>query len=1165
MATQKILGLDLGVGSIGWALIETEDDAPKTILAMGSRIVPISSDDSDQFQKGQAITKNAERTKRRTARKGYDRYQQRRALLTDVLRRHDMLPERMDEHVIDLWKLRSDAATKGKQLTLRQIGRVLYHINQKRGYKHAKADNSADKKQTQYVADVNARYQELQELHQTIGQHFYEQLRTTAVETLNGPYYTFRIRDKVFPRQAYIAEFDQIMSVQRTYYPEVLTDELIDTLRNRIIFYQRPLKSCKHLVGMCEFEMRSYHKPDGSVVNNGPKCAPRTSPLAQLCALWETVNNITLTNRYNDEYDGFTLQKRRELVDFLCTHEVLKVKDLQKILGLPAKGWYAGKAIGKGLKGNSTLLGLRNALGDKYDTERLLRMNIPMQDWQVDTETGELIQIVNPEVENEPLFRLWHVVYSVQDKEELRKALKKQFDIDDDEVVENLYQLDFVKPGYANKSHKFIRKLLPLLMAGYKYSEACDLININHSNSLTKAENEARVLLDRLPLLEKNALRQPIIEKILNQMINVVNALRDRYGEIDEVRVELARELKSSKDERENAYKRNNENEKQNREIEGKIREMGIRSSRARIQKYKMWEESQHLCFYCGKTMQITDFLNGADVEIEHIIPRSVLFDDSYSNKVCACRECNRAKGNLTARDFMAQKPQEAYESYINRVEEAFKDGRISKTKHDHLLWTSEEIPTDFIDRQLRQSQYIAKKAVAILKEGFRNVYSTSGSVTDFLRHQWGYDNILHNLNLPRYRLAEGMTEFIDYDHSGQEHTEERIKNWSKRLDHRHHAVDALTIALTRQSMIQRLNNLTAQATQEDKFNKQGQREDSIQYAEKKSKLEKWVAEQPHFSVQEVTDKVAGILISFRAGKRVTTPATRAVYRHGKRIKVQTGLQVPRGPLSEETVYGKVGDKYVVKYPLNHPSMKVDDIVDPTIREIVRTRLNAFGGKAKDAFAEPLYSDPAHKMQIRSVRCYTGLQDRSVAPVRFADGEPIGFSKTGNNHHIAIYVDKKGKYQEIVTSFWQAVERKRYGIPVIIDDPQAVWDKLIDTDVPQAFLETLPKDDWQFITSLQVNEMFILGMDDVDYNIAIEQGNYQKLHQYLYRVQIISTKDYCFRFHTETSVDDKYEGTRNPAISRQMNKLKRTKSIGSFWELNPHKVRINILGEITAV
>ena len=244
--------------------------------------------------------------------------------------------------------------------------------------------------------------------------------------------------------------------------------------------------------------------------------------------------------------------------------------------------------------------------------------------------------------------------------------------------------------------------------------------------------------------------------------------------------------------------------------------------------------------------------------------------------------------------------------------------------------------------------------------------------------------------------------------------------------------------------------------------------------------------------------------------------------------------------------------------------MKVDDIVDPTIREIVRARLAAFGGKAKDAFAQPLYSDAAQKMEIKSVRCYTGLQDKAVAAVRFNEqGEAVGFSKTGNNHHIAIYQDKNGQYQESVVSFWQAVERKRYGLPIVIEDPKAVWDKVMDMDLPQEFLETLPKDDWQLVVSLQANEMFILGLEDGDFEMAMENRDYQLLNKHLYRVQKITSKKYTFRHHLETTVDDKYDDKPNPTLSMKMKKLIEMRSFGSWLAQHPHKVRVNLLGEIS--
>lgn len=1149
---KKILGLDLGVGSIGWALIETDDNLPQKILGMGSRIVPISKDDSDQFSKGQAITKNADRTARRTARKGYNRYQMRRALLTQALRNNNMLPERMDENVIDLWKLRSDAATEGHQLTLPQIGRVLYHINQKRGYKHSKADENGDSKQTKYVEAVNQRYKDIQEAHQTIGQHFYLELLRTRVHRESGDYYTYRIKDQVFPRAAYIAEFDRIMNVQRVYYPEVLTDEFIDTLRNRIIFYQRPLKSCKHLVSLCEFEMRPYKTRDGKIVYGGPKCAPRTSPLAQLCAMWETANNITLTNRNNERFE-FSLEQRRQIVDFLCHNKEMKVTHLQKILGISKKdGWYGGKAIGKGIKGNATLNQLREALQGKYD--QWLEMPIKHID-VVDATTSEVFWAVSQEVEETPLFKLWHAVYSLQNADELAKTLREKFQITDEAVIEALGKIDFVKPGYANKSHKFIRRLLPYLMEGMMYSEACERININHSNSMTREEREQRPLSARIQLLQKNQLRQPVVEKVLNQMINIVNSLKDQYGEIDEARVELARKLKQSRDERESAYRAMGQNERRNKEIAAKIAEFGIRPSRSRIQKYKMWEESLHQCFYCGKTIDLSEFLNGADVEIEHIIPRSILFDDSFSNKVCACRRCNQEKSNQTAMEYMETKSAAEQEAYKQRVDEAFTAKRISQTKRDHLLWRKADIPADFIERQLRQSQYIAVKAVEVLQDGIRQVWTSGGSVTDFLRHQWGYDEILHTLNLPRYRQVEGLTEFVDFEHAGQKHTEERIKNWSKRIDHRHHAIDALTVALTQRGYIQRLNTLEASHD----FMEKQVKEAGTKYNEKKSILEKWINEQPHFSVEDVTKAVDGILVSFRAGKRVTTPARRAIYKGGKRVIAQRGIEVPRGALTEETIYGKLGDKFTVKYPLDHPSMKPENIVDPTIRALVQKRVAERG---KDAFKDPLYS--AEGMEIKSVRCYTSLSENGVVPVKYDEaGRPIGYAKKGNNHHIAIYQDKDGQYQEMVVSFWDAVERKRYGVPVVITNPHEVWDILLNKDLPQEFLAKLPNDNWQFVLSMQENEMFVLGLEDDEFNEAIERQDYAALNKHLYRVQKISHREYTFRYHTETKVDDKYEGIENGrTTSISLGASIPFKSISALLAKFPHKVKVDLLGHI---
>ncbi|MBR1630309.1 MAG: type II CRISPR RNA-guided endonuclease Cas9 [Paludibacteraceae bacterium] len=1156
---KKVLGLDLGVGSVGWSLIETTDEGvPVSILGMGSRIVPLTQDDSDEFSAGQAISKNAKRTTKRTARKGYDRYQQRRYSLTQALREKGMLPEAMNQNVFELWKLRADAATEGVRLTPQQIGRVLCHINQKRGYRHSRQDVSDDTKQTQYVKEVNSRYDELRATGLTIGQFFYAGLQRGRVDSEHGSYSTFRIKDRVYPRQAHEEEFDHIMQVQRRFWPELLTDEFVSRLRDRIIFYQRPLRSCKHLVSMCEFEMKEYTLSDGRTVESGPKVAPRTSPLAQICKIWESVNNLTITNRHNEEYE-LTLKERQKLVDFLDNNETLTTKDLYDLLNLSkADGWYAGKAIGRGLQGNTTKTALRKALDGMPDADRLLQFDLHTEHSNlVDELTGENLLVISSDMEHEPLYRLWHAVYSLSDRREFEAALKKQFGIDDTEVIDRLWQLDFVKPGYANKSARFMRRLLPYLQEGMMYSEACEYVGKNHSDSMTRDENLTRTLDSRLEHLQKNELHQPVVEKILNQMINVVNALMERHGQIDEICVELARELKQSRSERKKTDEDMRKNEKENKQISGRIRELGIQPTRRRIQKYRMWEESNHKCIYCDKIVDLTDFLKAVDAEREHIIPRSVLFDNSFSNMACACRKCNQEKADLTGYDYMQTREKQELEAYVERVHDLFKKKAISSTKHNHLLWKKTDIPDDFIARQLRQTQYISRKALEILKRVCREVYATSGSVTDFLRHEWGYDDVLHQLNLPRYKDA-GLTEMVTYESNGVSQQKERIHDWSKRLDHRHHAVDALTIALTRRSYIQRLNTLSASRDEMKDELKPG-----AEYKVKKSLLQKWIDAQPHFPVSEVKQKVDGILVSFRAGKRVTTPGKRAVYGRGKRDTVQTGILVPRGALSEDHIYGKRGDDYVIKYPLNKIKAKnVEKIIDGRIRRLVKERLEQYNNNKKEAFAQPLYSDEAQTMQIRTVRCKARV--KSAVPVRRdADGNPVGFVNPGNNHHVALYRDSRGKYHEMVVTFWNAVDRKRFGLPAVITDPSEAWTMAINHDLPQSILDSLPGDDWTYVLSMQQDEMFILGMSEEAYQDAMSSHDYSTLNKHLYRVQKISSNFYVFRHHIETSVDDKYDGKKDEKLSMQMKKFIRAASIDALLRQNPHKVSINVLGEIT--
>ena len=1137
------------------------------------------------------------RTVARTIRKGMDRYQLRREALKKVLSEHGMLPDEslIKLPLLELWELRARAATPGEQLNLTELGRVLLHINQKRGYKHAKADEAAEaeaeskskKEKEGYVAQVKGRYQALKAKGQTIGQHFAGELRANQqTAPRGGVYYTYRIKEQVYLREAYIEEYDSIMAVQRKFYPQLLTDELIRRIRDRIIFYQRPLKSCKQLVSTCEFEKKERVvqvkriNKDGveelvkRTITIGPKVAPKSSPIFQVCKVWESIHNIRLY--YPDGTERkLEQEEKQKLFDYLQKNDKLSLTALRKELKIkPKDKLWCDKLLEKGIAGNTTAAILRKAFKGYEQYEDLLRFDLVRRDSHEADEDGVIRPIIDESYQNESLYKLWHILYSIEDRADMYRALVGQLGIKredlDNGLMDALHKIDFVKQGYGNKSAKFICKLLPHLQEGKMYSEAAEAAGVRHSNSMTTQERDERSLLEEIPLLQKNALRQPVVEKILNQMINLVNALKREHGEIDEVRVELARELKMSREEREEATKNNSSREKENKDAAERIKEYSVTPTKSRIQKYHLWKESGGKCIYCDNPVGIVQFLRGEEIEVEHIIPRSILFDDSMSNKVCACRSCNQEKGNRFAIEYIKSLGAEQEQKYISRVEALFKGKKISYSKRQRLLMLPKDLPEDFIERHLRLTQYISREAQGILRKGIRLVSASEGSVTAKLRQLWGYDNILRDLNLERYK-SMGETEEVKIEHRDGERTDERIKDWSKRKDHRHHAIDALVVACTRQSYIQRLNRVNAEADREemDAFIKEQQQEHKLSKREKLSLLEHWLIRQPHFTTGEVTRHVEGILVSLRPGKR-TISRGRNIYKRSGKTDVQRGVLIPRGALSEETIYGTIqlhrkdrsGTELVRSYVKRIPLSKVNpsnvkNIVDSQIRKVVQAALLSLSGR-KGVLPTELYLDDSRRRVVRSVRCL--VRSNTLIPIRFnADGEAIGFTKPGLNHHVALYRDGVGNIRESVVPFFRAVERARYGIPMIISDPSKAREQArANPNLPESVLLSLPEEDWQLEEFLQGDEMFLLGMTDEAIDRAMETKDYTTLGRHLYRVQSLAAGDYMFRYHLETTLDGRDNVGSIP-------KSYRIQGLKTYRKLNPRKVKIDLLGRISLV
>ncbi len=1250
---KKVLGIDLGVSSIGWALVGEEE---KQILGMGSRIIPLTTDDKDEFTKGNAISKNQKRTLKRTQRKGYDRYQLRRQNLIEVLKQKNMLPD-LDLRKLpklELWKIRNDAVNN--KLSLKEVGRILLHLNQKRGYKSSRSEANLDKKDTEYVEEVKSRYEKLKESKLTIGQKFYREL-------CNNQFY--RIKEQVFPREGYVEEFNLIMRNQQKFYPELITDKLIEKIRDEIIYYQRKLKSQKSLVSVCEFEgfwtkINTNGKEKELFV--GPKVAPKSSPLFQVCKIWETINNISL-RRKTGEYLEIALGKKQEIFEYMNNNEKLSYTELLKILGLKKDDVYGNKQLVNGLQGNKTKVAIMNCFNNTESYKNLFGFEMIIKEYDeegylVDKSTGEVIgskkkKLITPEVETEPFYKLWHSVYSINEKDECKNALIKKFGISEETAIK-LSSLDFTKQGFGNKSHRAMRKIIPYLMEGDKYADACSYAGYNHSSSLTKQENYERRLLDKLKPIEKNSLRQPVVEKILNQMVNVVNAAIDKYGKPDEIRIELARELKQSKDERNDAYKSMNERARENKTIEKELAEYGLRATRNNIIKWRLYHEISNeekkqnaICIYCGQPISFTSAILGEEVEVEHIIPRSRLFDDSQSTKTLAHKKCNSNKKDQTAYDFMRSKSDSELEDYVERINTLYKNHIIGKTKRDKLLMPGDKIPTDFIDRQLRQTQYISRKAREILQSICHNVWATSGNVTSELRHIWGWDEVLMNLQLPKYREL-GLTEIIEINQNGSKYKKEIIKGWTKRDDHRHHAVDALTIACTKQGYIQRFNTLNSSKVRNNMLREIEEAEH--EFDKNKNLLENYIYSKKRFTTKEVEKEVEKILVSFKAGKKVASIGKRKIKKDGRKTVVQTGIIIPRGALSEESVYGKIkvidrekpvkylfenphlifkpyiktlveerlhkhdndpksalaslkknpiyldkektvelkyatcfSEEVIIKYPLGagqgmlfdgkeneEKAIKVlRSVIDNAVQEKIKNRLFDKDGKyvkTREAFKDlennPLWYNEEKRIPIKSVRCLTGLS-KVEAVKKDEAGNEIGFVKPGNNHHLAIYIDEEGNKQLNICSFWHAVERKKYGLPIIIKNPAEVIDMILaeedEEKYPDSFLEKLPDGKWTFLESFQQNEMFLLGINKEAFEEAISRNDYPFISNYLYRVQKLAVigkqLNIVFRHHLETKLEDDDN-------TKQSKRFYLIQSLGALESLSPQKVMINYLGEI---
>jgi CRISPR-associated endonuclease Csn1 len=971
------LGIDLGSASLGWAAIGMNENGELTkLLRAGVRIFdPAVSGDIEKGQdESNAVARRAARLVRRQLRRRAARQRD----LFKLLQRNGLLPPYcgeepdgsqqrhsilncLDREISAKWsKAKGDAAQAAIELPLYllrkaalddplepfELGRIFYHLSQRRGYRSNRKEKAARqgsigkaKKEDDLglvEGDINELDKEMRLANsRTLGEYF------ASLEP-----HTQKVRRRWTGRKMYEDEFAKIWGKQSSCFPKLLSEELHRELM-RLLFYQRPIRSQSHLIGGCELEP------------NERRAAWATLE-AQEFRVLQKVNDLELV--YPGQITGFPLsaEQRQFVIDLLQNSAEATFKKIRKALQLPENvGFNLQRGGETKLKGNFTQSLMTAVFGNRWVAMTDVERSQVVEDWR-----------------------------TIEQEESLIRRAKEYWKLDEPGAK---WLADHPAPsGHCLISRKAIRKLIPLMRQGRRFKEAENAI---YGNRFSGGKAYAKIPPVREAL---KTLRNPAIERSLTELRKVVNALiQDLGAKPEEVRIELARDLKKPRKERAEAAARNRARGKERDSAKAKLlRELGPgfeHPSRSDIEKALLHEECGGICPYTGRPIEFASLFGQIpQFDVEHIIPFSRIPDDSFQNKTLCYHEENRhVKRNQTP--FEAYKDPDQYEAILNRVRSWPKRnlGKLARFE----LKTTEQLE-GFSSRQLNDTRYSSKLACQLIGTlyGGRDmktevgtnqmVFASSGMVTATLRRGWGLEAILREPGPSANGLNKGKP----------------------RTDHRHHAIDAITIALSRPSLIAALSRANAQ---DPYWPSTGRSAPKLQVPWK----DFGSSIRPH---------IEKLLISHRPEHRLT------------------------GALHDETNYGRPrqeNGKDVVHIRKSVPGLSesdIENIVDPKIRESIREKAVQFGGDLKKWTPgerledwPQLITKTGQCVPIKRVRIKKSLQVESIA-----EGSRRRNVSLSSNHHVAIFalLDDRGRerrWESQIVSLLEAMDRQRRKQPII--------------------------------------------------------------------------------------------------------------------------------------
>jgi CRISPR-associated endonuclease Csn1 len=913
----------------------------------------------------------------------------------------------------------------------------------------------------------------------TVGSYIYRamlsdpkvKVRGKLVRTIERRFYRSELRAILDKQREFIPELNNRETMEKcvrelyrnneTHVASLTDKSFTDFIVDDIIFYQRPLKSKKSEIANCPLEHYRYvDKETGEIVEKPIKCIPKSNPLYQEFRLWQFVQNLSILKRekivggklrtdvnVTAEYLG-GLDEIAALYEQLCDYGSISQKQLLKLFSLDEKDYRWN-----------------------YPEEKIYPCNETHHDIVVALQKTE----GKPRLDADQEMRLWHILYSVDDLIDLEKALTRFAEDNGFDVSTFVQSFLHFKPfdnDYGAYSEKAIKRLLPLMRAGGYWnvksidSSTCDrmdkLMNGIEDDTISRRTREKAISLTEvrsfqyLPLwlacyvvydrhseaadltvwkkpedidryllfsFRQHALRNPVVEKVLGETLRVVRDIWKTYGKIDEVHVEMGRNLKAPAKNREQASRRIAENERTNFRIRMLLQEfvnpdyeitdvrpqspgqfeilklyedyalnsgeavpddiLSIQSnlgdaskhvSKSDVMRYRLWLEQRYRSPYTGGVIPLSKLFTPA-YEIEHIIPQSRYFDDSLSNKVICESEVNKLKGSMLGYEFILKEggrvvtgnlgkeikifTKDGYEDFV-RQQYAYNRGKMRK-----LLM--EDIPDSFIERQLNDSRYIARKTIAILSHLVRtadeqeatskNVVVTTGGITDLLKKEWGLTDVWNDLVAPRFERLNAMTgsnafgEWANKDGKRFFRTnvpkEISLGFSKKRIDHRHHAMDAIVIACATRDHVNFLNNSSALKSQK------GYRHDLRRKLCEKIMIDErgnyiWRFRKPWETfTQDAKAELQDIIVSFKQNLRVATRMTNQYWRYENGRKILARQQrgdgwAIRKPLHKATISGAVRLQEKKKVKLADALPVWNMIVDKQVRRAVKAAIDKY-------------------------------------------------------------------------------------------------------------------------------------------------------------------------------------------------------------------------------